>query len=71
MKTRLKTGNLLHNYVHIWFILESIIELDHIFMAGKFFQYLDLSFNILNSYGENHLPPNSKIDSGTGETSRV
>lgn len=38
------------------------MELDHIFMASECFQYLDLSLNILNSYGENHLPSHSIID---------
>ena len=48
-------SNLLHDYVYIWIILKSIIKLYNILMPCKLFQYLDLSFNILNSYRENHL----------------
>lgn len=50
--------NLLHYYIHIRLILKCIIKLNHILVACKGLQNLDLSLHILNSNRKNHLPSN-------------
>ena len=55
LRKKTKRKGLLHHNINIWVILKCIMELNYILMAGKLLQYLDLSLNILDSNGKNHL----------------